>query len=133
MHRYPIKRFWRAAVLPAVLIAATLMSPVYSGKAVAADALTGNRLTGRVINSNGKPIAGAQVQLLDLKKTMMDLTVTGADGRFNLDLGVLEEAEMEKLRQFTLQITVKGRKYSHGLDAATSSGGTVQIGTIELH
>ena len=132
MQTHRIKRFWRVFILPIALIGTTLLSPGFTDAAVAADPLSGNRLTGRVINDNGKPVAGAQVQLLDPKKTMMDVTVSAADGRFNIDLGVLEEEEMAKLRKFTLQITVKGSKLSHRLEDATSSGGVVQAGTIEL-
>ena len=125
-------RFWRATILPIVLMANLLLNPFLADTTWAAEPLKGNRLTGKVITSNGKPVAGAQVQLLDPKKTMMDVTLSAADGRFNIDLGVLESEEMAKLRQFTLQIIVNGKKQSQRLEQATSTGGIVQVAPIEL-
>jgi len=118
--------------LSIVLTGATLLNPSLSNTANAADALVGSRLTGRIVDGNGKPVAKAQIQLIDPKKTMMDVTTSAGDGRFSLDLGVLEEEEMANLRKFTLQIAVKGKKHSRSLQEASSSGGVVQAGTIEL-
>ena len=73
-------------------------------------ALSGDTLKGKVVDSSGSPVAGAQVQLLSPAKTMMDVTVTGKDGRFTLDLGVLEAKEMAKLNRFYILLNIsRGR------------------------
>lgn len=101
--------------------------------AVAAPALKGDSLKGKVVNSSGKPVSGAQVQLLSPAKTMMDVTTSGNDGRFTIDLGVLEEEEMAKLTEFSLVISKKGKQVKKVLDSgATSANGVISVETIEL-
>lgn len=96
-------------------------------------ALSGDTLKGKVVDSSGSPVAGAQVQLLSPAKTMMDVTVTGKDGRFTLDLGVLEAKEMAKLNRFYILVNKKGKKVKKGLDSgASSANGVVSVENIEL-
>jgi len=95
--------------------------------------LSGSTLQGKVIDSGGSPVAGAQVQLLSPSKTMMDVTVTGKDGKFTLDLGVLEDKEMAKLDKFFIVVNKKGKKVKKGLDSgASSANGIVSVENIEL-
>jgi len=95
--------------------------------------LSGDSLKGKVIDSGGAPVAGAQVQLLSPKKTMMDVTVTGKDGKFTLDLGVLDEKEMARLDKFVIVVNKKGKKTQKGLESgATSANGVVSVENIEL-
>ncbi|MGW8248333.1 MAG: carboxypeptidase-like regulatory domain-containing protein [Acidiferrobacterales bacterium] len=96
-------------------------------------ALSGDTLKGKVIDSSGSPVAGAQVQLLSPAKTMMDVTVTGKDGKFTLDLGVLEAKEMAQLNKFYILVNKKGKKIKKGLDSgASSANGVVSVEDIEL-
>lgn len=96
--------------------------------------LSGDTLKGRVIDSAGTPIAGAQVQLISPAKTMMDVTVTGKDGKFTLDLGVLEAREMKRLPTFFIVVNKKGMKVRKGLESgASSANGVVSVEDIELH
>ena len=96
--------------------------------------LSGDSLKGKVIDSGGTPVAGAQVQLLSPAKTMMDVTVTGKDGKFSLDLGVLDEKEMGRLDKFVIVVSKKGKKVTKGLETgATSANGVVSVENIELH
>jgi len=95
--------------------------------------LSGDSLKGKVIDSGGAPVAGAQVQLLSPAKTMMDVTVTGKDGKFSLDLGVLDEKEMGRLDKFVIVVSKKGKKVKKGLESgATSANGVVSVENIEL-
>jgi len=96
-------------------------------------ALKGDSLKGKVVSPNGKPVSGAQVQLLSPKKTMMDVTVTGKDGKYTLDLGVLEDEEMAILDKFKVVVSKKGRTTEKGLNSgATSADGVVNVENIEL-
>jgi len=96
-------------------------------------ALKGDSLKGKVVSPNGKPVSGAQVQLLSPKKTMMDVTVTGKDGKFTLDLGVLEDEEMAILDKFKVVVSRKGAKTEKGLNSGvTSADGVVNVENIEL-
>ena len=95
--------------------------------------LSGDTLKGKVVDSSGSPVAGAQVQLLSPAKTMMDVTVTGKDGKFTLDLGVLEAKEMARLTSFYILVNKKGKKVKKGLDSgASSANGVVSVENIEL-
>lgn len=96
-------------------------------------ALKGDSLKGKVVSANGKPVSGAQVQLLSPRKTMMDVTVTGKDGKFTLDLGVLEDEEMAILDKFKVVVSKKDRKTEKGLNSgASSADGVVSVENIEL-
>lgn len=96
-------------------------------------ALKGDSLVGKVVNPNGKPVPGAQVQLLSPASVMMDVTTTGADGKFTLDLGVLEEEEMAKLESFRIAISINGRNTEKILSSgASSANGVVKVDNIEL-
>ena len=95
--------------------------------------LSGDSLKGKVVEPGGAPVAGAQVQLLSPAKTMMDVTVTGKDGKFTLDLGVLDEKEMASLEKFVIVVNKKGKKVKKGLESgATSANGVVNVENIEL-
>jgi hypothetical protein len=95
--------------------------------------LSGDSLKGKVVEPGGAPVAGAQVQLLSPAKTMMDVTVTGKDGKFTLDLGVLDEKEMARLEKFVIVVNKKGKKVKKGLESgATSANGVVNVENIEL-
>ena len=95
--------------------------------------LSGDSLKGKVVEPGGAPVAGAQVQLLSPAKTMMDVTVTGKDGKFTLDLGVLDAKEMARLEKFVIVVNKKGKKVKKGLESgATSANGVVNVENIEL-
>jgi hypothetical protein len=96
--------------------------------------LSGDSLKGKVVDSIGTPIAGAQVQLLSPAKTMMDVTVSAKDGSFTLDLGVLDAKEMKKLNTFFIVVNKKGKKVKKSLESgASSANGIVRVEDIELH
>ena len=107
------------------------LAPHTIGDALAA--LSGDTLQGRVVDDSGSPVAGAQVQLVSPAKTMMDVTVTGRDGKFTLDLGVLEDKEMARLDKFFIVVNKKGKKVRKGIGGgATSANGIVSVDNIEL-
>lgn len=116
------------------LIGSGCLSPIlpWTGETVAAS-LRGDTLKGKVTNPGGNPVSGAQVQLLSPAKTMMDVTTTGKDGKFTLDLGVLEDDEMARLEKFFIVVSKKGKKVKKGLDSGTSSAnGVVNVENIEF-
>jgi hypothetical protein len=124
------------ALVSVVVIGSGALGPAFPLScldAVAASTLKGDSLKGKVISTNGKPISGAQVQLLSPAKTMMDVTTSGSDGKFTIDLGVLEDEEMERLTEFSLVVSKKGKKVKKVLDTgATSSNGIVSVEAIEF-
>lgn len=127
---------------PPALLGAMLIFLIGSGlsgpflQLTATDAmasLSGNSLKGKVVDSIGTPVAGAQVQLLSPAKTMMDVTVTAKDGSFTLDLGVLDNKEMKKLNTFFIVVSKKGKKVKKSLESgASSANGVVSVENIEL-
>ena len=127
----------RPALLGALLIlviSSGLLGPIIPLSTNDAYAsLKGDTLKGKVVDSAGSPVSGAQVQLLSPAKTMMDVTVTGKDGRFTLDLGVLDAKEMKRLEKFYILVSKKGKKTKKGLDSgASSANGVVSVKSIEL-
>jgi len=124
------------ALMSVLVIGSGILEPAFpltSSDAVAAGLLKGDSLKGKVISSSGKPIAGAQVQLISPAKTMMDVTTSGNDGKFTIDLGVLEDEEMAKLAEFSLVVSKKGKKVKKSLNSgATSVDGVVSVEAIEL-
>jgi len=95
--------------------------------------LKGDSLKGKVVDIDGLPVQGAQVQLLSPNNTMMDVTVTSKDGKFSLDLGVLEAKEMARLEKFYILVSKKGKKVKKGLEhGASSKNGIVSVENIEL-
>lgn len=122
-----------AAMLTFLLGSVPLSPLAFLTSPTAYAALKGDSLKGKVVSPNGKPVSGAQVQLLSPKKTMMDVTVTGKDGKFTLDLGVLEDEEMAILDKFKVVVSKKGKKTEKGLNSgATSADGVVNVENIEL-
>jgi len=118
----------------AFLLGSGILGPAISFTTTDAFAsLSGDTLKGKVVDTDGSPVAGAQVQLLSPAKTMMDVTVTGKDGKFALDLGVLEAKEMARLNKFYILVSKKGKKVKKGLDSgATSANGVVSVENIKL-
>jgi len=116
------------------LLGSGILGPAFSFSTTDALAsLSGDTLKGKVVDSEGSPVAGAQVQLLSPKKTMMDVTVTGKDGKFSLDLGVLEAKEMARLEKFYLLVNKKGKKVKKSLESgASSANGIVSVENIKL-
>lgn len=116
------------------LVSSGVLGPLFSlAIPDALASLSGDTLKGKVIDSSGSPVAGAQVQLLSPAKTMMDVTTTGKDGKFTLDLGVLEAKEMARLNKFYILVNKKGKKVKKGLDSgASSANGIVSVEDIEL-
>lgn len=122
------------ATLLTFLVGSGILGPAFpQSVADTYAALKGDSLVGKVVSPNGKPVSGAQVQLLSPASTMMDVTTTGADGKFTLDLGVLEQEEMAKLESFRITISSGNRKTEKVLNSGTSSAdGIVRVENIEL-
>ena len=128
-----MRRVLLRAMLVLVVGIGSLGSVAHFTISEAMASLAGDTLKGRVVDTDGLPVAGAQVQLLSPAKTMMDVTVTGKDGKFTLDLGVLEAKEMAKLDKFFLLVTKKGKKVKKNLDSgASSANGVVSVEKIKL-
>lgn len=67
-------------------------------------------LTGRIVRSgSGDGIPNVTVHLLGPDYVGMDVTSTNKDGRYIIDLSVLEDKELIKLRTFFLQTEEKGK------------------------
>lgn len=119
--------------LTTVTLLLILVSGSGTGVALAAGPLVGDSLKGRIVGADSRPVKGATVQLLGPSGTMMDTTTTGADGKFSIDLGVLEDNELKQLKKFKVAVSKGGRKASQGLDSkASSSDGVVVVEDIPL-
>jgi len=84
-------------------------------------------LTGRVVRTgSGTGIADATVHLLGPDNVGMDITSTNKDGRYTIDLSVLEDKELVNLGAFFLEAEVKGKyKKRIGLGRGLKLDGTV--------
>ena len=88
--------------------------------------LKGDMLRGRVMDRQGRGVAGAEVQLLDKDATMMDLSETDKNGFYTLDLGTLDESEMRMLHTFYVQVKDRnGRQARHDLSRGVRMDGKV--------
>jgi hypothetical protein len=65
-------------------------------------------MKGRVVTSTGGAgLAGVTVMLLDSDGAILDVTETSPDGKYVLDLGVLDEATPESVGSLYLEITIR--------------------------
>ena len=59
-------------------------------------------IKGRIIDVNGTGLSNVQVKLVDQENTMMDITSSDKNGYYSIDLSVLDDEELSKLRGFSL-------------------------------
>ena len=67
-------------------------------------------IKGRIIDVNGTGLSNVQVRLVDSDNTMMDITSSDANGYYSIDLSVLDDEELAKLRGFSLVADNKNGK-----------------------
>lgn len=92
-------------------------------------------LTGRVVRSgSGTGISDASVDLFGPDNVSMDVTSTDKDGRYTIELDVLEDKELANLEAFFLQVEVKGKyKKRIGLgDGLKLNGAVIRFKDIKL-
>ena len=93
-----------------ILIASTfLMTLSLSGMALDIRA-DDDVIKGRIIDLNGTGLSNVQVKLIDSDNTMMDITSSDANGYYSIDLSVLDDEELAKLRGFSLVADDKNGK-----------------------
>jgi len=93
-----------------ILIASTfLMTLSLSGLALDIRA-DDDVIKGRIIDVNGTGLSNVQIKLVDSDNTMMDITSSDTNGYYSIDLSVLDDEELAKLRGFSLVADNKNGK-----------------------
>ena len=93
-----------------ILIASTfLMTLSLSGMALDSRA-DDDVIKGRIIDVNGTGLSNVRIKLVDSDNTMMDITSSDANGYYSIDLSVLDDEELAKLRGFSLVADDKNGK-----------------------
>lgn len=67
-------------------------------------------IKGRIIDVNGTGLSNIQIKLVDQDNTMMDITSSDKNGYYSIDLSVLDDEELSKLRGFSLVADNKNGK-----------------------
>lgn len=97
--------------------------------------LKAKELTGRVVRSgSGYGIPNVTVQLLGPDYVGMDVTSTNKEGRYTIDLGVLEDSELANLRSFYIQTEENGKPVKRiKLDSGLKlNGTTIRSSVVKL-
>ena len=92
-----------------LVISAFLMTLSLSGLALDIRA-DDDVIKGRIIDVNGTGLSNVQIKLVDSDNTMMDITSSDTNGYYSIDLSVLDDEELSKLRGFSLVADNKNGK-----------------------